>query len=188
MVYPSYVSPSEVCKNINNMYIFRGLSYLKRLTFPSYYCTTCFATTWLYNRNTVFRHPWVKTSHGTVTQNKSEWFLIFFPSTILLRPCRNNYERSKETVFYQHICVCHSGQINTILLFLKNRSQRRLNNDLCFHFPGVVCEIQQNIQIRVFWKAWKRCIVFTSYTKVALRNITGQFWLFNRQENNKIHA
>lgn len=188
MVYPSYVSTSEVCKNINIIYIFMRLSYLERLTFPSVYWTTCFATIRLYNSNTVFRHLWVKGSHSTVTHNKSEWFLIFFPSTILLRPCRNNYERSKETVFYQHICVCHSGQINTILLFLKNRSQRRLNNDLCFHFAGVFRKIQQNIQIRVFWKAWKWPTAFTSYTNVALRNITGQFRFFNRQENNKTHA
>lgn len=156
---------SEVCNNINIMYIFIGLSYLERLTFPSGDWKTWLATIWLYNRSTVSRHLWVKGSHGTVTHNKIEWFLIFFPSTILLRPCRNNYERSKETVFYQHICVCHSGQINTILLFLRNRSQRRLNNDLCFHFPCVVCEIQQSIQMRVFWKAWKRCTAFTWYSK-----------------------
>lgn len=173
MVYPSYVLSSEVSKNINTIDIFIGLGYLERLTFPSDYWTTCYATIWLYNINAVFRHFWVKGSHGTVSHNKSEWFLIFFLSTILLRPCRNNYERSKETVFYQHIGVCHSGQINTILLFLKNRSQRRLNNDLCFHFPGVVHEIQQNIQMRVYWKASKRCTAFTSYTKVALRNTTG---------------
>lgn len=131
----------------------------------------------IFNGTIVFRHLWVKGSHGTVTHNKSEWFLIFSPSTILLRPCTNNYERSKEAVFYQHICVCHSGQINTVLLFLKNRSQGRLNNDLCFHFPGVVREIQQNIQMRLFWKGWKRRTAFTSYTKVALRHIAGQLTL-----------
>lgn len=160
------------------------MMFIQILTVRSDYRTTCFATIWFPNRTTVSRHLWVKGSHGTVPHNKSEWFLIFSPSTILLRPCTNNYERSKEAVFYQHICVCHSGQINTVLLFLKNRSQGRLNNDLCFHFPGVVREIQQNIQMRLFWKGWKRRPAFTSYTKVALRRIAGQLRFYaNRQES-----
>lgn len=44
-------------------------------------------------------------------------------------------------------------------------------------FLGVVREIQQNIQMRLFWKGWKRRTAFTSYTKVALRRIAGQLML-----------
>lgn len=134
---------------------------------------------WPYNRNIVFRHLWVKGRHGTVTPDKSEWFLIFFfPSTILLRPCRNNYERSKETVFYQHICVCHSGQINTNVVFPEQKPEEALQWPLvpfswcCL--PNPAKHTNEN-----FLEGLETAQRLPRTQKPALRNITGQFKLFN---------